>query len=84
MKTNELKSGTRIELTCGWRATLKDNKKGNIRMALVEGIVTELGSVYSHDIMYYMTGNGPTGEWHRVEHTPAQKELRKTVRNLFR
>ena len=83
MTTNELKSGTRIELANGWRATLKDNKKGNVRFALVEGVYTELGSVYSHDIAYYMTGDGPSGEWHPVEHTPAQLKLKKQVNHLF-
>lgn len=82
MKTNELKKGTRIELANGWRATLKDNAKGNVRMALVEGTYTELGSIYSHEIAYYMTGDGPTGEWHKVEHTPSQLRLKKLVAQL--
>jgi len=59
-----------------------DNLKGNTRCARVEGIVTECGSVYAHDIVYYMTGDGPSGEWHAVEHTPAQVKLRKTVRSF--
>ena len=83
MLTNELKKGTRVELSNGWRATLEDNKRGNSRMATVEGIVVEMGSIYAHDIRYYMTGDGPTGEWHRVEHTPAQIKLRNTVNKLF-
>ena len=79
MKTNELKSGTRIELTCGWRATLKDNKKGNIRMALVEGVVTELGSVYSCDIKFALIAN----KWIKIEHTVSQLNLQKLVAELL-
>jgi len=82
MKTNELRKGTRVKLACGWRATIEDNKKGNIRLATVEGIVTEMGSVYSHNIMYYLEGSGNTGKWRRVEHTPAQVKLRKTVNSF--
>jgi len=79
MKTNDLKSGTRIRLRNGWFGTLKDNKKGNIRFAEVEGFYTELGSVYSHDIALAEVG----GEWIEVEHTPAQLKLREQVAALF-
>jgi hypothetical protein len=81
--TNELKKGTRVELRNGYRATLRDSKRGNTRIAHVEGIVWETGSVYAHDIMYYLEGDGPNGVWHKVTHTPAQVALRKTVRRLF-
>ena len=76
MKTNDLKKGTRILLCNGWEATLIDNAKGNTRMANVEGFVTEMGSVYSHDILAVL----PTGE--RVEHTPAQIKLMGMVRAM--
>ena len=79
MKTNELKKGTRIELRCGWRATLEDNLKGNTRLATVEGIVTEMGSVYSHDIMYALVDN----KWVKVEHTPSQDKCRAMADRLF-
>jgi hypothetical protein len=72
VKTNELKSGTRIVLRCGWNATLKDSKKGNTRFAEVEGMFTELGSIYSHDIVRAYVNE----EWVRVEHTPAQLKLK--------
>jgi len=59
MYTNDLKSGTRILLRNGDSATLKDNKKGNIRMAEVEGLFTEIGSIYSYDIVAHKAyGNG--------------------------
>ena len=51
VKTNDLKKGTRVRLANGWYATLVDNARGNARMANVEGYVTEIGSVYAHDIV---------------------------------
>ena len=77
MKTNDLKKGTRVQLRNGWFATLVDNAKGNTRCAEVEGYVTEIGSVYSHDIVKYF--NGEFLEWDIVEHTPAQLKLWKSV-----
>lgn len=74
MKTNELKKGARIQLRNGWFGTIADNARGNIRMATVEGIYTETGSVYSHDII---RAQPPGGAWENVEHTPAQETLRK-------
>ena len=50
MKTNDLKKGDRVRLKNGWYATIADNKKGNIRMATVEGYYTETGSIYAWDI----------------------------------
>jgi len=79
MKTNELKKGIQIKLRNGWNAEIKDNMRGDIRMALVFGTYTETGSVYSHDIMTALTDNG----WVDIEHTPAQLKLKETVNNLF-
>ena len=53
MKTNDLKKGAIIQLENGWFATLEDNQRGNIRMATVDGLVKEMGSVYGHDIAWY-------------------------------
>ncbi len=36
----------------GWFGTIADNVKGNIRVATIEGIYTETGSVYVWDIEY--------------------------------
>lgn len=78
VKTNDLKSGTRILLACGWYATLKDNKKGNTRVADVEGFYREIGSVYSHDIVRAQVD----GQWVQVEHTPEQLNLKKMVEHM--
>ena len=60
MQANEMRKGTVVRLTgTGWRATIADNAKGNIRMAKVEGFVTEIGSIYIHDIAYVETADGP-------------------------
>jgi len=79
MKTNELKKGARVRLRNGWYATIYDNAKGNTRMAQVEGYYTEIGSVYSHDIV---EAHMPGG-WVTVEHTPAQVKLREQVERMF-
>lgn len=78
MKTNDIKKGTRIQLRNGWFATIVDNAKGNTRLADVEGICREMGSVYSHDIMTAFIDGKPV----TVEHTPAQVNLRKQVNAL--
>lgn len=77
--TNELKKGDRVTLRCGWNATMEDNKKGNIRMATVEGIYTEMGSIYMHDVVLAEKN----GETLRVVATPSQKKLKKTVSAIW-
>ena len=81
MKTNDLKKGTRIRLRNGFYATLMDSKKGNTRLADVEGIYREIGSVYSHDIVSAksLAHDG----WLPVEYTPAQQALRETIAGVF-
>ena len=76
MKTNDIKKGVRFRLQNGWYATMRDNKRGNTRLAEVEGVYTEIGSVYAHDIALV---KGPDGLWVGVEHTKAQIKLRQTV-----
>lgn len=75
VKTNDLKKGARIQLNNGWYATIADNMKGNTRMATVEGIYTETGSVYAHDIKKAHID----GVWLDIEHTPAQLKLKNMV-----
>ena len=68
MLTNDIKKGMEIKLSCGWKAIMQDNKKGNIRVAEVFGYEHETGSVYAYDIVLVKVD----GFWHHVEHTPAQ------------
>ena len=77
MKTNEIKKGQRVQLRNSWEGTMFDNAKGNTRMVNVEGFVTEIGSVYSHDIVAVWVDG--SFDWTPIEHTPAQLKLRKLV-----
>lgn len=79
IKTNDLRKGARVRLNCGWEADIADNAKGNTRMCKVYGHYTEIGSVYSHDIVEALID----GQWIPVEHTPAQMNLRSDVGRLF-
>lgn len=79
MKTNELKKGARVQLRNGWYATIEDNLKGNTRLATVEGYCTEMGSVYSFDIVKALVD----GVWIKVEYTPAQLKCQKMVKGFF-
>jgi hypothetical protein len=79
MKTNDLKRGARVMLANGWEADIMDNMKGNTRMARVYGFETEIGSVYSHDIVAVRIAE----EWHEIEHTKDQDKLRSQLDKLF-
>ena len=79
IKTNDLKKGTRIQLSNGYLATLMDNLKGNTRMADVEGDFREIGSIYSHNIVRAMVD----GSWDLVEHTKPQIKLKQQVEMMF-
>jgi len=79
MNTNELKSGDRVKLDNGWYATIKDNKKGNIRLAEVEGYFTEIGSIYAWDIKYHINS---AGEYIPIELTTKQNKDMQRVKAL--
>ena len=75
IKTNDLKKGIKIKLNNGWEAKIEDNMRGNTRLATVYGDFTEMGSVYSHDIVKAFINN----EWADIEYTPAQVKLKKSI-----
>ena len=50
IETNSLKKGTPITLKNGWAAIIMDNKKGDTRLAEVDGYFKEIGSIYASDI----------------------------------
>lgn len=52
INVNDLKKGSKVILRNGWNATVEDNKKGSTRMCTVEGLCTEMGSVYATDIQF--------------------------------
>lgn len=78
VKTNDLKKGTPITLKNGWAAIIMDNKKGDIRLAEVNGLVKEIGSIYAHDIDTAFIN----GEWMLVDYTKSQLQLKDMVDNL--
>jgi preprotein translocase subunit YajC len=78
VKTNDLKKGDRVLLNNGWYATIQDNRKGDTRMATVEGTYTEMGSIYAHDIVSLHIGDS----WVKIAHTPNQEQMRQRVKNF--
>jgi len=79
MLSKDIKKGMRIVLENGWYATMKDNGRGTTRMAEVEGFYTEIGSIYSHDIVAALT---PTG-WEAVVHTDKELKCREMNEVFF-
>lgn len=79
VKTNELKKGTRVFLRNGWEADIMDNMRGNTRLAKVYGDYTEIGSVYSHDIVAAIVN----GERVLIEYTKSQRECQDWVNSLY-
>ena len=53
--------------------------KGNTRLAKVYGFETEIGSVYSHDIVFVMIGGEPIP----IEHTKEQLKLKDQIERIF-
>jgi hypothetical protein len=78
VKTNDLKKGTPITLRNGWAAIIMDNKKGDIRLAEVDGFAKEIGSIYAHDIDMAFIND----EWVMVDYTKSQLALKDMVDNL--
>lgn len=68
MKTNDIKTGTKIQLRNGWYGIMKDNMRGHTRVVEVYGHYVETGSVYATDIVRARENN----TWVEVEHTDAQ------------
>ena len=69
MLANDMKKGQTGTQVNGWKFEIRDNMKGNIRLAKVYGFETEIGSIYVHDID---TVDMPDGSTEKVEFTPAQ------------
>lgn len=81
MLTNDIKKGMRVQLSNGWFGTMMDNMRGNTRMVEVEGIFTEIGSVYAHDIVAVIVNrsNLDTPEVIKVTHTAKQNDMREML-----
>lgn len=79
MQSNEIKKGDLLLLKNGWKAVMFDNKKGNIRMAEVDGLYKEIGSIYVWDIDCVRVGT----EWVSVELTEKQRQSQKMISRIF-
>lgn len=79
MFTNELKKGDMVMQHNGWRAKIEDNMKGNTRLCTVYGDFTEMGSIYSHDILYKENEDGSRT---MIDYTPAQLKVKQRVASL--
>ena len=79
MKTSEIKKGMRIRLDNGWYGTMMDNMRGTTRMVEVEGYYTEIGSVYSYDIVSVERDT----VWETVVHTEKELKVKAMNKALF-
>lgn len=74
-----IRKGAHVMLRNGWEAEVADNTvRQDTRVCKVYGFVTELGSVYSTDIIRVKTDAG----WMPVEHTPNQNKNRQARMNM--
>ena len=81
MYQNDMKKGQVGYLKdTGWKFEIMDNKKGNIRLAKVYGLYTELGSIYTSDIAGLIVG----GQYERLEQTQNQAKKSARVAELNR
>lgn len=74
---NDIKKGDVGYQKNGWKFEMMDNKKGNIRMAKVYGIYTEIGSIYATDIDFIIKN----GEDIKVDSSQYNKQ--KSVVDAF-
>lgn len=81
MQTNSIKKGTRIKLHNGWFGVMFDNKKGNIRMAEVDGFHKEIGSIYAWDISHAYDQD--SDQWVEIELTDKQKQDQSKIGRIF-
>ena len=70
MLANDMKKGTQIVMLSGELGTIMDNRKGMIRVAEVEGVFTEMGSIYIDDIDLVLTDDG----WEKIEFNQSQQK----------
>ena len=76
----DVRKGARVQLQNGWFATVLDNKvNSQVRMCEVEGLCTEMGSVYSADIARVMKEDG---SFYPVELTASQIKAAKMRSNF--
>ena len=79
MLQNDMKKGQTGTLRNGWKFRIEDNKKGNIRLATVYGLFTEIGSIYTSDIA---SVDMPDCTTERLEQTDKQAKQSQYVADL--
>jgi hypothetical protein len=84
VKTDQIKKGDVVKLRgCDWIATIEDNyTKRPIRLATVQGYVTETGSIYITDAYQVFRA----GSWHPIEITEKHRKTlspAKAILDLF-
>jgi hypothetical protein len=82
MLANDMKKGQTGTLRNGsllWRFEIADNKRGMIRLATVHGFVSEMGSIYVHDIATVDVG----GKAEALELTAAQEKRAAAIRSAL-
>ena len=79
IKTNDIKKGDVFLQTNGWYGEMVDNMRGNIRVANIHGIYTEMGSIYVWDISLVVKD----GKRYDIELTDKQKKDKGRVDTMF-
>lgn len=80
MLANDLRKGAHVRLRNGWEADVADNAKGSTRMCKVYGFETEIGSVYTHDIVAAVNS---LGVWERVELSERQAKQAQKIQQMM-
>lgn len=71
--TNQIKKGMRVLMQNGMRATMGDNRRGNVRRITHCGPLNDSGDEYAHKIVAVRV----KGTWVPVTHTPTQVKTRQ-------
>lgn len=80
MLTKDLKKGTMVQLNNGWKAKVIGSARGHTTLCEVYGFCTEMGSVYTTDIVGYWEADGTYKS--DIELTESQKKAKK-MRSSF-
>ena len=79
MLSNDMKKGMKVIMRGGWKGTIMNNRKGNLRMVEVQGFCTDTGDNYVWNIARVEV---EPGKWEDVELTDKQKKARSMVKAM--
>ena len=84
MKSNELKKGDKVILTCGYLAEIMDSKKGNIRLANIEtNFQKKMCRVFVWDIDSVLEHKNGNLLFKKIDLNPAQQKAREISIKTF-